>query len=230
MRQLPRTSRAQHKQLNKRPLHDPRIDTLRLISKLGFSLLQNHKLAFVHSSIHSSSQPNQTRDHTQPPLHPRIYSKLTHPLKNLLPPDIPHPSIQLPHLPHNTRNLILILTLNLTTLSNRHIKHQFHPSQRIIPTAPEPALQRDRTRPTRRETQTVQAAVGGAEGEARGGVAGSGGLGDDAVVVVEGLVYGDLDREVGGRGVGVCLGVVGFGFVVAWDGGEVSNLCYCCAV
>ncbi len=56
------------------------------------------------------------------------------------------------------------------------------------------------------------AGVSGAEGEAAGAGAA---LRNDAVVVVEGLVDGDGDAEVGVRAEGVGGGVVLVGFVVA---------------
>lgn len=66
-----------------------------------------------------------------------------------------------------------------------------------------------------RETDAVVAGVGGAEGE----LAGVGALGvDNAVVGVEDFVHGYRYGEVGVYVVGVGLGGVLEGGVVAWEG------------
>jgi hypothetical protein len=61
----------------------------------------------------------------------------------------------------------------------------------------------------------VKAGISGGEGEFRHGIGGSGGLGDDAMVIIEDFVHCDGDCKVGGCVEGVALRIEGFGFVGA---------------
>lgn len=140
----------------------------------------------------------------------------TYPLKHLLSPNILQPSIQIPNLLHNLRDLALVITFNLAGLSNRHIQREF-----------DTALGRDAAaQPASRrsirgsEADAMVAGVGGAEDEA---AFGGGALRDYTVVVVKGLVDGYVDAHVAADEVGLRAVVVGFRYEVACVG-SVSGI------
>ena len=108
----------------------------------------------------------------------RNEKKKTHPLENLLPPNIAQTSIQILDLPHKILHRPLIRALDRARLPNSHIK--LHLDRAHLNTTDHVAPGRVPVR--RRKAQTVLAAVRGGEGEAAlpGAL-----LRDDAVVVVE---------------------------------------------
>ena len=110
----------------------------------------------------------------------------TYPLENLLPPNILQPPIQIPHLLHNIIHLALIRPLNRARLPNHQIQSKLDPRLRLSTTKPSAA----RRGVVRGEADFVFAAVGGSESEAAFGGAF---LVDDAVVVIENFVDGNLD-------------------------------------
>ena len=95
----------------------------------------------------------------------------TYPLKDLFPPNIRQPSIQIPDLARHLVHLALILTLDLTRLPDRDVKRQpdrSRPSVSAEPTATGGGA-------GGRETEAVETRVGGGEGEFVGRVDGLGG-------------------------------------------------------
>lgn len=118
-----------------------------------------------------------------------------HPLEHLLPSNILQPRIQILHLLHNTLDLALIRTLNLTTFANGQVQRQLDVSKRLAADRP-PAESGVRGL----ETDLVVPGVVGDEGEFAGG---GPALGDDAVVIVEDFVDEDEDLEGRVAGVGV---------------------------
>lgn len=111
-------------------------------------------------------------------------------------------TIQIAHTLHNILHLVLILSLDLACLANGNVERD--PDSAL--TVRHPARGRDVG--LGHEADTVLAGVCGGEGEAAGVVFA---LVDDAVVIVEGLVDGDLDLEVVVDRVGVGVGVDYFG-------------------
>jgi len=99
MVQLPRTSGAQHHQLQNSPSHHSGIRTLALIPKL--------LLAFL--------------THQLPPLFLEPY-----PLKNLFPSNILQPGIQVLYPSSQTLSLIILRTINIPCLANHKVQMQFH--------------------------------------------------------------------------------------------------------
>ena len=118
---------------------------------------------------------------------------VTHPLKDLFPPDILQPPIQIPNLLTNLAHLALIRTLDRARLPNRHIQRQFHHARPLPASKPSPARFRGR------EANPVVAGVGGAE--CKFSCVRAFGV-DDGVVFVEDFVDGYEDAEVGVGGVG----------------------------
>lgn len=118
------------------------------------------------------------------------------------------PSVQVLDLLHNILHLALVLRLNLARLANGNVKRN---PDRIRRTTGEPAS--GHMAAIGSQTDLVLTSVGGREGEAaRVTVA----LGNDPVVIVEGLVDGDEHLHVGINGVRVAgLRVGDFGFEVA---------------
>lgn len=132
----------------------------------------------------------------------------TYPLEDLLPPDVLQPAVQIAHLLHDIIQLALVRALNLARLANHHIQVEPH---RAVNTAAQPAAGARHILGC--EAQAVLARVGGGEGEAAFcGAA----LGNDTVIVIEGLLDGDEDADVGFGGVGLELVVPDGGFIVAW--------------
>lgn len=140
----------------------------------------------------------------------------THPLEDLLSPDILQPGIQVLDLADNILNLVLVGTLNGAGLANGHVELELDVAGGL--SASQPALARGNV--GRGEADAVVARVGGAEGEA---ALGSSALADDAVVVVESLVDADVDAHVGVGLVGAATVVPLLCFVVAWEGWVVGN-------
>lgn len=118
---------------------------------------------------------------------------VTYPLEDLLPSDIGNAPVQLPDLIDNTVNLGLVLALDLAGLANGHVDGQLDAAQGSAARAGEPASHADGRGTRRRETQPVQAAVGGAEGEFRRGVRRRRRLRHHPVVIVKGLINRELD-------------------------------------
>lgn len=125
-------------------------------------------------------------------------------------------TIQIAHTLHNILHLILILSLDLARLANGNVERD--PDGALA--VGHPARSRDVG--FGHEADTVLAGVCGGEGEAAGVVFA---LIDDAVVIVEGLVDGDLDLEVVVDRVGVGVGVDYFGgeFACVGRGCELGN-------
>lgn len=118
------------------------------------------------------------------------------------------PSVQVLDLLHNILHLALVLRLNLARLANSNVKRN---PDRIRRTTREPAS--GHMAAIGSQTDLVLTSVGGGEGEAAGVAIA---LGDDPVVIVEGLVDGDEHLHVGIDGVRVAgLWVGDFGFEVA---------------
>lgn len=144
--QLPRTSQSQDEALQQRPSHDPRVDSLALISKLGLSFS----------------------------------------LKDLLPPNILQPRVQISYFLHDLADLIFVRAFDLRCFANGHVEFEFDAAD--LRAAEEEA--RSCWDVGWCETEAVLAGIGGGEGEFAGGLAA---LGDDAVVVVENFVDSDED-------------------------------------
>ena len=117
----------------------------------------------------------------------RLGSRKTYPLVDLLTTNILQTAIQITHTLHDILHLILIFSLDLARLANGHV--QGEPDSALA--AGHPA--RGRGVGFGQEADAVLPGVCGGEGEATG-VAFA--FVDDAVVVVKGLVDGDLDLEV----------------------------------
>jgi len=175
MRELPSASNTQHRQLYHRPPNYTGVGSLRLISELGLTFLK----------IETPSAPKLHPVRTTPQK-----QRETHPLKHLLPPDILQPSIEVLDLLHQILHFTLIRALDGARLADRQVEVELD-----LPagnTVAQPATSGPGVR--RREADAVVAAVGGGECEAAFcGAA----LVDDAVVVVKGLVNGDLDADAG---------------------------------
>lgn len=125
-------------------------------------------------------------------------------------------AIQITHTLDDILHLILILSLDLARLANGNV--QVDPDGGLA--AGHPARGRDVG--FGQEADTVLAGVCGREGEAAGVVFA---LVNDAVVIVEGLVDGDLDLEVVVDRVGVGVRVDDFGGELACSArkGELVN-------
>lgn len=116
-------------------------------------------------------------------------------------------TIEILHTLHNIRHLVLVLGLNLAGLANRHIQGDLDSTLGIR----QPPASLDIR--LSQETDLVLASISSSKGEATRVVLA---LGDDTVVIVEGLVDGDHDAEVVVDGVHVCLGVDDIGSEVTW--------------
>lgn len=118
------------------------------------------------------------------------------------------PPVQVFDFLHNILHLAFVLRLNFARLANSHVKR--HPD-RIRRTAGEPAS--GHMAAIGSQTDLVLTGVGGGEGKtARVAIA----LGNDPVVIIEGLVDGDEHLHIGIDGVRVAgLRVGDFGFEVA---------------
>lgn len=114
-------------------------------------------------------------------------------MKDLFPPDILQPTVQIPNLLTNFAHLSLIRTFYRARLPNRHIQRQLHHARSL------PASKPSTPRFGGREADAVVAGVSGAECEfpcvRAFGV-------DNAVVVVKDFVNGYQDAKVGVGGVG----------------------------
>lgn len=109
--------------------------------------------------------------------------RFTFTLEHLLPPDILQPSIEVLDLLHNILNLSLIRALDLARLTDGNVKSESNSALRVVrqPTSIGGHV-------VRRKADLMLSAISGREGETAIGIAP---LGDDSVVVVEGLVDGD---------------------------------------
>jgi len=137
---------------------------------------------------------------------PTLLVKITYPLEDLLPPHVLQPAVQVPDLLRQIIELGLVRALDLG-LADGQVQREFH--ARVDATAEPCAALLDILG---HDAKPMLAAVGSAEGElASAGTA----LGDDAVVVVEGLLDGDEDADVGLGDVVLCGVVPDFGVVVA---------------
>lgn len=115
-------------------------------------------------------------------------------------------AVEITHTLHDILHFVLVLGLDLARLANGNVQGELNGAL----AAGHPARGRDVG--FGQEADPVLAGVGGGEGEAAGVVFA---LVHDAVVVVEGLVDGDLDLEVVVDRVGVGVGVDDFGFELA---------------
>lgn len=181
MRQLPSTGKTEHHQLYDRPPDHSRVRRLRLISELGFSFLSN--------------KHNNNISHT--PLSVKITHAGAYPLEDLLPSDILQSGIEVLDLLHDILDLALVRTLDGAGLADREVEVQLDASDRMASAQPTACRRSGRGG----EADFVVTRVRGAEREATS--AGTP-LRNDAVVVVECLVdgYGDADVGVGREGVG----------------------------
>lgn len=122
---------------------------------------------------------------------------LTFPLEHLLSPDILQPTVEILHLLDDVLDLALVFRLDLAGLSDGHVQSHLDSTRGGTR---QPAAGRG----TRigGHTDPVLAGISGGEGEATG-VAIT--LGDNAVIVVEGLVDGNEHLQAGINGVRVRL-------------------------
>lgn len=173
MRELPGACGGENGHLDQGPAHDAGVGCFGLIAEFGFALLYIDELGyeFVKNGVEQSKGPTTA-----------VLTTTTYPLIHLLPTNIMQPTIQIPNTLHNILHLVLILRLDLARLTNGNIQSHL---DRALGTGQPAASGGVRFS---REAETVLAGVGGGEGEAAGVVLA---LGDDAVVVVEGLVDGD---------------------------------------
>lgn len=125
---------------------------------------------------------------------------------HLFPTNILQPTVQITDALHNILYLVLILRLDLARLTNGNIER--HPD-RALGTG-QPAASGGVC--LGREAETVLAGVSSGEGKAAGVILA---LGDDAVVVVEGLVDGDKHLEVWIDGIAVGVWVDDLGLELA---------------
>lgn len=110
-----------------------------------------------------------------------------YPLENLLSPDIVQSPVEILDLLHDILHLALVFRFDLACLTNGDIQRE---ADRVRPVQPAPR----RSAAVRRQTDLVLPRVGSREREpATMRVA----LGDDAVVVVEGLIDGNQHLDVG---------------------------------
>lgn len=130
----------------------------------------------------------------------------THPLVHLLPTNIMQPAVQIANALHDILHLILVLRLDLARLANGNI--QRHPDSALG--TGQPAASRGVR--VGRETDAVLAGVRSGESKAAGVVLA---LGDDAVVVVEGLLDANEHLQVLIDRVGVAVGIEDCGFKFA---------------
>lgn len=130
----------------------------------------------------------------------------TNPLVHLLPANIMQTRVQILDALHDILHLVLVLGLDLACLANGHVKGDLDSA--LGTGQPSTSLSIG----VSREADLVLASVGGSESEAARVVLA---LGDDTVVVVEGLVNGDHDAEVVVNGVDVGLGVDDIGSEVS---------------
>lgn len=115
-------------------------------------------------------------------------------------------AVQILHTLNDILNLVLVLGLNLARLANGHI--QGHPDSTLA--VGQPAGCRDLG--VGHEADTVLAGVGGGESKAAGVILA---LVYDAVVIVEGLLHGDLDLQVVVDGEDASVGVDDLGVELA---------------
>ena len=132
-------------------------------------------------------------------------------MEDLFPPDVLQPRVQVPDLLHQRLDLVLVRALDPAGLANRHVQCELDCA---VHAGAQPAAT------TARyilgcHADPMLAAVGSAESEA---ALGATSLGNNAVVVIECLFYGNEDADVG-------LGLVGFGCVVPCFGVVVAWPC-----
>jgi len=137
------------------------------------------------------AQHGQLNQH--PPHHPPVHTlalipklRLPLPLKDLLSPDVLQARVDVPHFGHHLAHLPFIAALDGRGLADGHVELEFDAAHAAAGEE-EPGGRGD---VGRGEAEAVVARVRGREGEfACAGAA----LRDDAVVVVEGFVDGDVD-------------------------------------
>lgn len=133
-------------------------------------------------------------------------ARQTHSLIDLLATNIMQAAVKITYTLHDILHFVLVLGLDLARLANGNVQGELDGAL----AAGHPAGGRDVG--FGHKADTVLAGVGRREGEAAGVVFA---LVDDAVVIVEGLVDGDLDLEVVVDRVGVGVGVDDLGFELA---------------
>lgn len=126
-------------------------------------------------------------------------------------------AVQVLHALHNVLDLILVLGLNLASLTNGHIEGDPNGTLAVG----QPAGCRDFG--VGHETDTVLSGVGSGEGEAARVVFP---LVHDAVIIVEGLLHSNLDLEVvvDRKDAGVRVDNLGVEFAYSWKG-DLSQIC-----
>ncbi len=117
VRKLPGTCDTQYSELNQRPAYNSRVRGLALISKLCFSLL-------LECQKYSSTVSSKCYLWAQ-------LARDTYPLEYLLSSYVCKTSVEFLNLAHNTLDLALIFTLDLTRLSNSKVKRQFDPTHAV---------------------------------------------------------------------------------------------------
>lgn len=123
----------------------------------------------------------------------RIDLGIAYPLVNLLTADVVQPAVQILDPLHNVLHLILVLGLDLAGLTNGDINADLDSTQRRRHEAGGGISLRG-------ETDSVLASIGSGEVEAAGMAVA---LGDNSVVIIEGLLDGDENLHV----VVDCVGV-----------------------
>ncbi len=192
VRQLPGAGDAEDAQLNQRPPDDFGVGGLTLVSEFRLTFLKR-KLS-VGVVLWYGLYP-------------------TYPLKDLFPPDVGQPPVQLLDLGHDAVDLGLVLALDLARLADGHVDGQLDPAHGHAAGAGEPASQADRRVARGREADSVQTGVGRTESKLGRAVRRRRLLRHHAVVVVKRLLDRDLDLEIGRDAERLRLAVVGFGFV-----------------
>lgn len=105
MRQLPCAGNTKNNKLDHGPTDDAGVCVFGLVAELSFALLR------IVSNAHRQQQAVS-------------HVCMTYPLEDLFPPDVLQPRVQILHLLDQRLHLILIRTLNLARLANRHIKRE----------------------------------------------------------------------------------------------------------
>lgn len=194
MRELPGACGGQNGELDKSPAHDTRVGGLRLVTEFRLTFLERKKNISISILIIQTVAIDW------------IWGN-PYPLVHLFTTDIVQPAVQILDTLHDILDFVLILSLNLAGLTNGKVDGELDGAQRVG----QPAGGGIRFRC---EADSVLARIRGGEMEAtRVAVP----LGHDAVIIVEGLLDGDVHLQAMVDRVGAALGVDDFRLETAYS-------------
>lgn len=194
MRELPGACGGQNGELDKSPTHDTRVGGLRLVTEFRLTFLERKENISISYLNHPQTLATDW-----------IWGN-PYPLVHLFTTDIVQPAVQILDPLHDILDFVLILSLNLAGLTNGKVDGELDGAQRVG----QPAGGGIRLRC---EADSVLARIRGREMEAtRVAVP----FGHDAVVIVEGLLDGDVQLQGMVDRVGAALGVDDFRLETAY--------------